>query len=81
MLIRAKIATIALLSLIGSGCCTTAHLDINVPEKPKLPTLTAEQENSIDSEVWKILQEREAIIKEYANRLIRSIREHNKVNE
>lgn len=81
MLTHAKIATAALLSLIFSGCCTTAHLDIPIPDKPQLPVITAEQENAIDAETWLTLQERELIIKAYLNRLLRSVERHNEINQ
>lgn len=73
----ARIALIVSLILIGSGCATTAHLDIQEEAKPTLPTITAEQQEAIEEQTWLILQEREATLKAFANKLIKKIRQHN----
>lgn len=78
-----KIATIALLTLIGStACCTTTyHADIKPPAKPLLQTITKEQQDAIERDTWLKLQEREAQIKAYANKLLKVINQHNQAND
>lgn len=77
-----KIATIALLALIGSGCCTTTyHADIKPPTKPLLQTITKEQQDAIERDTWLRLQEREAQLKAYANKLLKVISQHNQAND